>query len=200
MNHTTNINRRQLMQRLAALTLGTAVAPAFSFATNHFEDPKPIYIASGEGKKGQVGDMAITFKLNKQQTGGHMGLWETTIQPGELGAPPHLHTTYDEICRVVEGSIFIMTGEEVREVKAGDWHLRPKGIVHTFWNSSDKPAKTIDICVPGGHEDYLQELAALFENNNRPKPEDFKMLAEKHDIQYRFDLLAGIMKKYKVKL
>lgn len=200
MNHSTTINRRQLMQRLAALTLGTAVAPALSFAANHFEDPKSIHILSGEGKSGRVGDMEITFKLNKQQTGGHIGIWESIIQPGELGAPPHLHTTYDEICRVIEGSIFIMTGEEVTEVKAGDWHLRPKGMVHTFWNSSDKPAKTIDISIPGGHEDYMLELAALFENNNRPKPEDFKMLAEKHDIQYRFDLLAGIMEKYRVKL
>lgn len=196
-------NRRKILQRLAALTLGSAVLPKLNFAAadnSALDDAKAIYIAPGEGKKGKVGSMAVNFKLSKQQTSSHMGLWETVIQPGELGAPPHWHTTYDEICHVTAGSIFIMTGDEVTEVKAGGWHLRPKGIVHTFWNSSKKPAKTIDICLPGGHEDYMQELALLFENNNRPKPDDFKLLSEKYDIHYRFDLLQEIMKKYKVKL
>jgi len=195
------INRRRLMQQLAALTLGTAVLPSFSLAEQHYvEDPKSIYIPPGAGKTGAVGDMQITFKLDKNQTSGHFASWETIVQPGELGAPPHYHKSFDEICRVLEGSVFIMTGNEVTEVKAGGWHLRPKEVVHTFWNSGATPAKTIDLCVPGGHEEYMQELASLFENKNRPKSEDFKHLEQKHDIHYRFDLLKEIMQKYKVKL
>lgn len=195
------IHRRRLMQQLATFTLGAAVLPSFSFAEHHYtEDPKSIYIPPGAGKTGTVGDMQITFKLDKNQTSGHFASWETILQPGELGAPPHFHTTFDEICRVLEGSVFIMTGDEVTEVKAGGWHLRPKGIIHTFWNSAAVPAKTIDLCIPGGHEEYMQELASLFENNHRPKPEDFKHLEQKHDIHYRFDLLKQIMQKYKVKL
>ncbi|GAB2809690.1 cupin domain-containing protein [Ferruginibacter profundus] len=203
MNQPVHINRRRLIQRMTALTLGAGFLPKLNFATGFNESidsAKAIYIAPGEGKKGKVGDMDITFKLNKQQTSGHMGLWESIIQPGELGAPPHLHKTFDEICHVKEGSVFIMTGDDITEVKAGGWHLRPKGVVHTFWNSSNAPAKTIDICLPGGHEDYMIDLAALFENGNRPKPGDFKILSEQYDIQYRFDLLADIMKQYKVKL
>jgi len=195
------INRRQLMQQLTTFSLGTAVLPSFSLAEQHYsEDPKSIYIPPGAGKTGTVGDMQITFKLDKNQTSGHLASWETIVQPGELGAPPHYHKTFDEICRVLEGSVFILTGDEVTEVKAGGWHLRPKGVVHTFWNSGATPAKTIDLCVPGGHEVYMQELASLFENSNHPKPEDFKRLEQKHDIHYRFDLLQEVMQKYKVKL
>ncbi len=117
-----------------------------------------------------------------------------------VGGTTTYHKTFDEICRVLEGSVFILTGDEVTEVKAGGWHLRPKGVVHTFWNSGATPAKTIDLCVPGGHEVYMQELASLFENSNHPKPEDFKRLEQKHDIHYRFDLLQEVMQKYKVKL
>jgi uncharacterized cupin superfamily protein len=188
------------MQQLATATLGSTVLPYLCNAHSLQTNNEGIYIAAGTGKKGKIGDMEMLFKLNKEQTGGHMGLAETIIQPGELGAPPHYHTYTDELTRVLEGSVFILTGETVTELKAGDWHLRPKNVVHTFWNSSQQPAKTIDICLPGGHEEYLQELAALFENNNRPKPEDFKRLEHKHDIHYRFDLLKGIMEKYKVKL
>lgn len=72
--------------------------------------------------------------------------------------------------------------------------------MHTFWNSGSVSAKTIDIYVPGGHEEYLKDLASLFENGSRPKPDDFKRLEKQHDIKYRFDLLPGIMEKYKVHL
>ncbi|WP_144887359.1 cupin domain-containing protein [Lacibacter cauensis] len=195
------INRRRLMQQLASFSLGAALLPSFGFAEHPIpEDPTSIYIPPGGGIHGMVGDMQITFKLNKNQTSNHLASWESTIQPGELGAPPHYHTSFDEICRVLEGTVFIMTGNEVTEVKAGGWHLRPKGVVHTFWNSGSVPAKTIDLCIPGGHEDYMQELAALFENNKRPKPDDFKLLEQKHDIHYRFDLLKEVMQKYNVKL
>ncbi|MBS1511931.1 MAG: cupin domain-containing protein [Bacteroidetes bacterium] len=204
MNTSLHLNRRRLLQQMTAITLGSIIAPSTTFARQYndlvTDNTDPIYIPPGEGKKGTVGEMEIVFKLNKQQTNTHLGVWESVIQPGELGAPPHFHSTYDEICRVKEGSIFIMTGDTVTEVKAGGWHLRPKGVVHTFWNSGATSATTIDMCIPGGHEDYMQELAALFENNNRPKPEDMKKLSEKHDIHYRYDLLESIMKKYNVKL
>ena len=190
------------MQRLAAISIGIGVSPLAGFCSTSFSDAnnRVVYIAPGEGKKGIVGDMQITFKLSSKETTGMLGLWETIIQPGELGAPPHCHANTDEICRVTEGAVTFMTGETITEVKAGGWHLRPKGLVHTFWNAGTGAAKTIDICIPGGHEYYMQELAALFENHNRPKPEDFKKLEQKYDIHYRFDLLPGIMEKYQVKL
>lgn len=194
------VNRRQLIQRLAAISLGTCILPLASYGLSPDPAPAAIYIPPGGGNKGKVGDMQITFKLTSAETSGLLGLWETTIQPGELGAPPHYHAKTDEICRVLEGTVFFMTGNNITEVKAGGWHLRPKGLVHTFWNSGTTPAKTIDICIPGGHEYYMQELALLFEDNKRPKPGDLTHLEEKYDIHYRFDLLQEVMNKYKVKL
>lgn len=195
----TAINRRQLMQQLALLTVGAAVLPNISFAQNITND-RTVYVPDGAGKKASVSTTDIVFKLAKNQTDMHLGVWESVLLPGTLGAPPHIHNTYDEICRVLEGSIHIMVGDTVTEVKAGGWHLRPKGIVHTFWNSGTIPAKTIDMSVPGGHEDYMMDLSALFDNHKSPKPEDFKNLAAKHDIIYRWDLLKGIMEQYKVHL
>ncbi len=197
------INRRQLMQQLTAITLGSTLLPVAGLAetaTTSINLSGGIYIAPGEGKQAKVGDMSICFKLNKSQTGDQLGLWETVIQPGELGAPPHLHQGFDELLRVLEGSVYVLVGDEVTEVKAGGWHLRPRGLVHTFWNSSTVPAKTIDMSLPGGHEAYMLELATLFENGRHPKPADFAALEKKYDIQYRFDKLQEVMTTYHVHL
>lgn len=204
MNFTpTPLNRRQLMQQLAAITLGSTLLPLAGLAETP-DDSTPakggIYIAPGEGKQATVGEMSICFKLDTSQTGHHLGLWETIIQPGELGAPPHLHQGFDELLRVLEGSVHVMTGDEVTEVKTGGWHLRPRGLVHTFWNSGSIPAKTIDMCLPGGHEAYMMELATLFEKGRRPKPADFAALEKKYDIRYRFDKLQEVMTTYHVHL
>lgn len=164
------------------------------------QENKPVFIPAGSGKQGKIGDGDISFKLNKSQTNSLLGSTESVLLPGILGAPPHYHKGFDEICRVLEGSLTIMVGEEVFEVKAGDWHLRPKGIVHTFWNAGKVPTKLIELYVPGGHEAYMSELSDLFVNNSRPAPGALDKLATKYDIIFDWPKLKGIMEKYKVHL
>ncbi|RZK57376.1 MAG: cupin domain-containing protein, partial [Pedobacter sp.] len=184
----TNYSRRDLMKMMSLTMVGSSILPFLAEASiadksDYFDQsPKAIHIKKGVGKAAVVGGMDLIFKLTKAQTSGHMGCDEVTIKPGFLGAPPHLHKTFDEVCYVQEGTVTILVGEEVFEVNAGDWHLRPKGIVHTFWNAGQRNAKFIDIYLPGGHEQYMMDLASLFENNGKPKPEDFIALAKKHDI------------------
>lgn len=196
------LSRRRLLQQMATISMGAGLLPIAGHASNQLQNAGPgtVYIGPGEGEKGRVGEMEITFKLSSKETSGLLGLWETVIQPGELGAPPHFHSHTDELCRVMEGSVVVMTGDKITEVKAGGWHLRPRGLVHTFWNIGPAPARTIDISLPGEHAYYMAELASLFENNKRPQPADFKRLEQKYDIHYRFDLLKAIMDKYRVKL
>lgn len=195
------LTRRQLLQQSAILLAGTAL-PATLLAQQEAAGtpPETIFIPPGGGKKGRIGRSDVSFKLNAAHTSGQFGSVELSIPPGQLGAPPHLHKNFDEICIVLEGAVHIMVEDEVTEVKKGGWHLRPRGKVHTFWNSGKKKAKVIELCSPGGHEAYMMELAALFENNGRPAPGALNKLAEKHDIVFRFDLLEGILKKYRVAL
>lgn len=192
------MDRREWLQRAGGIGT-TLLLPQVSTATP--ADPtSPLFIPAGEGKRARVGQMELVFKFSKQQTAGHLGLWETIIQPGELAAPPHLHEGFDEVLRVLEGTVHVMVGETVTAVNAGGWHLRPKGMIHSFWNSGTVPARTIDLCLPGGHEAYMESLARLFENGQRPKPADFDRLEREYDIRFRFDLLPGIINTYKVHL
>ena len=160
----------------------------------------PIHIKKGEGKIGKIGGIDLITKFSKLQTSGHFSCDEATLKPGHLGAPPHLHKTFDEICFVLEGSVSILVEDKVFEVSAGDWHLRPRNKMHTFWNATESPVKFVDIYIPGGHEDYMADLAKLFENNGRPQKSDFALLEQKHDIVYFWNKLPEIMSKYKVHL
>ena len=196
------------MQLLAATMVGSSVLPFAGLASGHkssgalqgTNDPKPVYIPPGQGKKGHIAVNEIVFKLSKEQTSGNLGSAETILYPGYMGAVPHRHQHFDEVCRVLEGTLTIMVGEEIFTLKPGAWHLRPRGIIHSFWNSGKVPAKFIELYIPGGHEAYMQELTTLFENGRRPKPEEVDAVAKKHDIEFFWDQLPAILKKYKVRL
>jgi uncharacterized cupin superfamily protein len=200
-----NLSRRKVMQLMSVAVLGSLAIPqkanAIPSNTDFFDEAiDTIHIKKGEGKIGNIGGTELITKFSKAQTGGHLACDEATLKPGYLGAPPHLHKTFDEICYVLEGSVSILVEDKVYEVNAGDWHLRPRNKMHTFWNHTNSPAKFIDIYVPGGHEEYMADLAKLFENNGRPQKSDFAILEQKHDIVYFWKKLPEIMSKYKVHL
>jgi mannose-6-phosphate isomerase-like protein (cupin superfamily) len=205
MKKTTQYSRRDLMQKLALSMLGISALPVASLAKNDEinssnDTPKALLLKKDTGKTVNFGGLTTEFKLSKSTTNGLIGSDITLLKAGHLGAPPHLHKNIDEICYVLEGTVHILVGEEVFEVNADDWHLRPRGVMHTFWNASNETAKIIDMYLPAGHEEYLQDLAKLFENNQRPKPTDFADLEKKHDIVYFWPKLSEIMQKYKVHL
>jgi hypothetical protein len=57
----------------------------------------------------------------------------------------------------------------------------------------------VEIYVPGGHERYMNELADLFENGP-PTKGAINALAAHHDIEWHFELLEDIEKRFNVKL
>lgn len=196
------VSRRGALKNAATLLIGATVIPSAMAQPKQRqqESPRAVLIPPGAGRKGKISRSDIVFKLDKAQTAGHFGSSEITIPPGQLGAPPHYHKTFEETCIVLEGTVHVMVEDEVFEVKKGGWHLRPRGKVHTFWNSGSTPATVIEICSPGGHEQYMQELARLFENGARPAEKDLQMLAGKYDIVFEFEKLDAIIKKYRVGL
>jgi len=89
--------------------------------------------------------MAVGVKLQHAQTGGQFSCVECSLQPRQMGPPPHVHHALDEIMYVIQGTVSVLEGDRVVEVAAGGWHFRPRGIVHTFWNGTDAPAAFLDL-------------------------------------------------------
>ncbi|WP_276501232.1 cupin domain-containing protein [Terrimonas pollutisoli] len=78
--------------------------------------------------------------------------------PKQMGPSPHLHKELDEIMFVQKGIASVMVGDEVHEVKTGGWHIRPRNVIHTFWNAYDEPLIFFDMFFNQNFEDFLEEL------------------------------------------
>jgi len=102
------------------------------------------------------------FKINFLQSDKQFSAVEFNLPPKTMGPAPHVHKDLDEFTRVLKGTVTVMVGGELFEVKEGGWHLRPHGIVHTFWNAGDEPAMFIDIYPNQNFEVWLDEALKLF--------------------------------------
>jgi mannose-6-phosphate isomerase-like protein (cupin superfamily) len=199
------MNRRSMMKWLVAASASASFGSVLRAADSRISEPKLpprdfVFIPPDARRHGMIGPNQIAFKLASKDTAGLIASTELVMEAGTLGAPPHLHHGLDEICRVIEGTVHVMVDGNVTAVPAGGWHLRPRGLVHTFWNSGPERARCIEIYVPGGHERYMMDLADLFENGARPQPDALQALAAKHDIEFHFEQLDDVMKRYNVKL
>jgi mannose-6-phosphate isomerase-like protein (cupin superfamily) len=68
--------------------------------------------------------------------------------PGQLIAPPHRHLREDEAWYVLEGRLGFRLGEKEIEAGAGEAVLGPRGIPHTYWNTSSAPARYLLVTGP----------------------------------------------------
>lgn len=149
--------------------------------------------------------MPTGVKISHDQTGGQISCVEVDLAPRQMGPPPHVHYELDEIMRVTEGTVSLLEGDKVVEVSAGGWHFRPRGVVHTFWNGHDAPAKFIDI-YPGTQDfaHYLEELSQLGadmhnEGVNPFAPENitrFKTLDQRYNHEVFYDQMPAFLEKY----
>ncbi|HXI84785.1 MAG TPA: cupin domain-containing protein [Verrucomicrobiae bacterium] len=202
------MSRRSLMKWLvtaaASASVGGALAAVDSTPSNTtppLPSVKPsrqaVYISPTARRHGKFAQIA--FKMASEDTDGLLGSTELVLEPGTIGAVPHLHRGFDEICRVLEGTVHILVDNQVTAVPAGGWHLRPRGLVHAFWNSGPGQARCVEIYVPAGHERFMNELADLFENGP-PARDAVLALATHNDIEFHLELLDDLMKRYNVKL
>ncbi|MEO6000167.1 MAG: cupin domain-containing protein [Chitinophagaceae bacterium] len=165
--------RRSALKQMAFLTIGSGFVFQSCNSVAHENDSlviphkplKPVYIPSGTFPKAADGSTfgdGVTGgpKVRSEYTNGQFCCQEGFLKPKTAGPPPHLHKELDEVMRVVEGTVHVLVGDTVTEVHAGDWHVRPHGIIHTFWNAGEVPAGFIDI--------YLnQDLLSMFDEYTR---------------------------------
>ncbi|MEZ4904053.1 MAG: cupin domain-containing protein [Spirosomataceae bacterium] len=109
---------------------------------------------------------------------------------------------------VLEGTASVLVGDEVVQVEAGGWHLRPRMIKHTFFNASEKPLRFIDMYFNQPFENYLErvfhELTAEngYASGSEAKGKEIKRLHEQYGLMAAADSGAerqAIVKKYGLK-
>jgi quercetin dioxygenase-like cupin family protein len=107
-------------------------------------------------------DFELRFLRSKEDTGGSLDVFEMLVQPNARLPVPHYHESWDETVYGLAGVItFRLDGEDI-EVGPGQTAFIKRGVVHSFRNDAQEPAKCLSILSPGVlGPAYFREMAAL---------------------------------------
>jgi mannose-6-phosphate isomerase-like protein (cupin superfamily) len=155
-------------------------------------DMPRIVVSPGEGRSVSLGGMGVIFKVGGADTGGAFAIVEHPIEPGRL-VLPHVHQHEDEYSYVLEGTIGARVGDREITAGPGGYVIKPRGLMHTFWNPGPAPARLLEVIAPAGFERYFVELA---EADLHRRSE----LAAKYGVTYSSDWVAGLVSRYNLKL
>jgi mannose-6-phosphate isomerase-like protein (cupin superfamily) len=154
------MNRKDFLTQTGVLSaMGLIPFTASSEATHApFSDPlKPLLLPSQPPLE-HKGGLAIRTWVRSSMTNGLYSSVECAVASKVMGPPPHYHKELDELMYVVEGTASILIGDDIVEVKAGGWHLRPRMLKHTFWNATEQSLRFIDMYFNQPFEEYLEKI------------------------------------------
>lgn len=173
------------------------------------EPSEGIMLAPGEGERIVGKGLDVTVKSTMEERA-MTSSFEVVIPPGyDVGA--HVHAHGEEVFYIVEGEMDILAFEPM-DREEPDWHrwesrsgkrylhggegafmFVPPGVPHAFANTSKKPCRMFfQSSVPGGHENYFKELAAILRRSDgAPDPKDIAELRRRYDIEQLTPLKGG---------
>ena len=105
------------------------------------------------------GSFAVKVRVRSSHTNGVLAVIEETLVPKAF-VTPHVHRN-DVWVYVLKGEIGVLVGDDIATARAGEWALKPRDVQHAMWNSSDEPARIVEVLTPGGTEAWFEELAGL---------------------------------------
>ncbi len=160
---------------------------------------KPRIIGPEEGRRVSLFEVAFRYRLESKHTDGTLAILEVVIPPGRL-VKPHRHAKEDEYTLVLEGSVGVRLGDRVTKVGAGSYVVKPRDLPHAMWNSGDGPARIAEIVVPGGLEDYFEELDPILLREDEAADAEYEALAARYGITTENDWVADLEARFGVKL
>src|SRR5947209_11090420 len=97
----------------------------------------------------KVGQMAIRFLVEGEQSAGSVAVFEFDVPAGAKVAAAHSHDGYDETIYGLAGILtWTLAGVPV-DVGPGEALFIPRGAVHRFDNKGEADAKALAIVTPG---------------------------------------------------
>jgi quercetin dioxygenase-like cupin family protein len=160
-----------------------------------------VVLESGDGRRIVGGSLDATVKMTLDYPA-LTSTFEVVIGPGfDVGA--HVHDLGEEIFYIVEGELDLFacepidrtvadwhdwesaSGERPRRVGPGGFMFVPQGTPHAFGNPTESHTKVLfQSSVPGGHENYFDELFAILrESSGKPNPDVIAELRTRYHIE-----------------
>jgi quercetin dioxygenase-like cupin family protein len=111
-----------------------------------------------------VGEIAIRFLLEGEQSDGSVAMFEFDVPAGSKVAAAHSHDGFEETIYGLEGTLVWTVEGEEHEVDAGEVLCIRRGEVHQFANVGELDAKALAIVTPGIlGPGYFREIAAVLD-------------------------------------
>ncbi|MFE2757721.1 cupin domain-containing protein [Actinosynnema sp. NPDC059335] len=118
---------------------------------------EPVHVGAGEGDAVWLNGDVYAVKLDHAGSGGALTVLEADVPPGG-GPPPHTHLHEDEAFYVLAGELEIDAGGRTYTAGAGDFVFVPRGIPHSFRNTTTRVARQLLLFTPGGFEGFFRAL------------------------------------------
>jgi mannose-6-phosphate isomerase-like protein (cupin superfamily) len=121
----------------------------------------------------------VLVKTTGADSSGRFAFFHLTA-PTMSGPPLHVHTKEDELFYVLEGElVFQIAGERVT-AGPGTTAFFPRGVVHTYQNFREQPARLLIMVTPSGFDTFFEELSAGTAPGQLPDMEFFNTLLGKY--------------------
>lgn len=161
---------------------------------------KPAVIRPDEARTLQLYDVAFRWGIGADQTDGQTSVLEVTIPPRTL-IKPHVHSREDEYTVVLDGPIGVRTGDDVvEEVPAGSWLVKPRSVPHAMWNLGERPARVLEIVVPGGLERYFEQIEPILRQKGPEWTARYRQAADDYGLEILDDWTDELKERYGITL
>jgi mannose-6-phosphate isomerase-like protein (cupin superfamily) len=151
------------------------------------EAATPVVRVGSEGERYNFGGFDIVFKSPAPGAEEAWTAADYTLPAKQNGAPPHYHKKLIESFYVLSGELWMKVGD--REVNAGpgSFVLVPPGVVHSFANRTEQPARFLAHASSPDHKAFLCELIRMATTEGQWPPKDPSQMiamAERYDTYY----------------
>ena len=104
------------------------------------------------------------WKANGRDNEGRFDLFVIDHLGFGTGPPLHFHTSFEDSFFVLDGVLTLQLGDDVIELRPGDFATAPPGVPHSLTNAyADQSAcRAVNILTPGvGFDRYLSQIEEL---------------------------------------
>jgi quercetin dioxygenase-like cupin family protein len=166
-----------------------------------FDKLNPFFIPPAAPLSPGPGGIDIRVLVRSVDTNKQFSCAEFALAAKKMGPAPHYHKELDELMYVLEGTVSVIVDDKLYEVPAGGWHMRPRGLVHTFFNNTDKPFRAVDMYFNQNFEDYLEEMFhRIIPDMQQQKltPQHPSIAKRMHDLHEKFGMVGFPEKRQEI--
>jgi mannose-6-phosphate isomerase-like protein (cupin superfamily) len=105
-----------------------------------------------------------TWKANGRDNQGRFDFLVIDDLAYGAGPPLHFHTSFEDSFFVLDGILTVQLGDDVVELRAGDFATAPPGVPHSLTNAhSDQSAcRAVNLLTPGvGFDRYISQIETV---------------------------------------